>query len=113
MRVEVSEAGGSNLPNSVTPPNKRQQLPAKYDRTNRANPVDVFAEMRLFPLHHWNCAELSVCPNQNGRKSRPPGDLPVDGIMAPCELQELLPIAAICVTLRQKATLPIVTDVRF
>ncbi len=69
MRVEVSEADGAHLPNSVTTPNKRQQLPAEYDRTNRANQVSVFAEIRGFPHHHWNCGELSVCPNQKSLKN--------------------------------------------
>lgn len=41
MRVEVSEVGGSHLPNSVTMPNKRQQLPATHDRTNRTIQADV------------------------------------------------------------------------
>ena len=65
MRVEVSEASGSNLPNSVITPNKRQQLPAEHDRPNRANQVEVFTEMRRIRHHHCNCAESSVCSKAN------------------------------------------------
>jgi hypothetical protein len=83
VRVEVSEAGGSNLPNSVTTPNKRQQLPAEHDRRNRANQEGVFAEMRVSQHHHCNCDELTA----------------------------LLPIAAVCVNLRQGAMTPILTAI--
>ncbi len=83
MRGEVSEAGGSNLPNSVTAPDKRQQLPGEHDRTNRANQVDVLAEMRAFQHPHCNSEEQPA----------------------------LLPIAADCVNLRQGAMTQIMTAI--